>query len=173
MVSDPVPTRIILFEVGEALYGFPIADVLEVLENRTPSGIPTLAPEIGGVVNHHGETLPVIASGALFEGIASTAVAEHLLVLGGTGSDAGQLGIPVERVLGLADAPLDDTPSHDWIRARVTIEGRVVAVLDGARCLARAERQFADSVVRKRGVQDAPADLDTLIHELSTGGEAP
>ena len=67
MVSNAVaPTRLILFEVAGAVYALPIEDVLEVLENRNCVGIPTLPPEVGGVVNHHGEALPVITPSALF-----------------------------------------------------------------------------------------------------------
>ena len=173
MVSGEVPTRIILFEVGSERYAFPIADVLEVLENREPAGIPTLSPEIGGVINHHGETLPVIGTGALFDDADPDARAEHLLVLGGDASDAGQLGVPVGRVLGLADAPLEAGPAPDFVRCRVTIEGRVVAVLDAARCLARAEARFSESATHPRRVYEAPpTGLDNLIQELSTGGES-
>ena len=174
MVSDAVLTRLILFEVGEAVYALPIADVLEVLENRNRAGIPTLAPEVGGVVNHHGEALPVIARGALFDKSGADAAAEHLLVLGGIGSEAGQLGIPVERVLGLADAELDSAPSTDWIRQRVTLDGRVVAVVDANRCLERAERAFVQSIQRDRGRQvAAPAGLEEWVQELSTGEGSP
>jgi chemotaxis signal transduction protein len=169
VVSEATPTRLILFEVAQAVYALPIADVLEVLENSDPVGIPTLPPETGGVVNHHGEALPVIAPAALFEGSDDKNAAEHLLVLGGIGSEAGQLGIPVERVLGLADAVLDPAPSASWIRERVTLDERVVAVLDAGLCLDRAEEAFSSSVVNARGAQrGAPAGLEELVHELST-----
>ncbi len=173
MVSGEGPTRIILFEVGSERYAFPIADVLEVLENREPAGIPTLSPEVGGVVNHHGETLPVIGTGALFDEVGDARAAEHLLVLGGAGSDTGQLGIPVGHVLGLADAPVETGVAPDFVRCRVTIEGRVVAILDASRCLARAEARFAEAATHPRRAYEAPAGLDTMIHELSTGGESP
>ncbi len=165
-MSDAKPTRLILFEVAEAVYALPIADVLEVLENRDPVGIPTLPPATGGVVNHHGDALPVVAPAALFEA-HSHAEAEHLLVLGGIGSEAGQLGIPVERVLGLADAVLDTAPSADWIRQRVTLEDRVVAVLDAERCVDRAGRAFASSIVQERAAaRGAPPGLEERLHEL-------
>ena len=171
MVSNAVaPTRLILFEVAGAVYALPIEDVLEVLENHNCVGIPTLPPEVGGVVNHHGEALPVITSSALFEGPQGQGGAEHLLVLGGTGSEAGQLGIPVERVLGLADAALDPAPSGHWIRERITLDERVVAVVDAELCFERAERAFSGSVVRDGGAQvAAPSGLEELVQELSTG----
>ena len=167
-------TRLILFEVAEAVYAFPIADVLEVLENCTRAGIPTIAPAVGGVVNHHGEALPVISAGALFGAPSGEIEADHLLVLGGIGTEAGQLGVPVERVLGLADAELDDAPGPTWIRDRITLDNRVVAVLDAARCLDRAERAFANAGDRGRAPNAAAAapdlgELEELVQELSTG----
>lgn len=171
MVSEAgVATRLILFEVAGAVYALPISDVIEVLEHSTRVGIPTLPLSVGGVVNHHGEALPVISPGALFDGSGSESSAEHMLVLGGIGSDAAQLGIPVERVLGLADAALAPAPSTDWIRERVTLDGRVVAVLDAACCLDRAEEAFSVARGTQRG---APAGLEDLIQELSTGEGSP
>lgn len=175
MVSaDAAPTRLILFEVGEAVYGLPIADVLEVLEHASRVGIPTLPLSVGGVVNHHGEALPVIAPAALFEGVEGERPAEHLLVLGGIGSEAGQLGVPVERVLGLADAVLRAPAGADWIRERVTVDERIVAVLDAPRALDRAEAAFSVSVAREREApRSVPAGLEDTIHALSTGEGSP
>lgn len=174
MRDAPATTRLILFEVSDAVYALPIADVLEVLEHSSRVGIPTLPLSVGGVVNHHGEALPVISPAALFEGSEGETAAEHMLVLGGVGSEAGQLGLPVERVLGLADAALSPAANTGWIRERVILDDRVVAVLDAACCLDRAEAAFSVSVRRDRDTpRGAPAGLEDLIQELSTGEESP
>ena len=175
MVSaDTTPTRLILFEVAGAVYALPIADVIEVLEHSSRVGIPTLPLSVGGVVNHHGEALPVIAPAALFEGAEGERPAEHLLVLGGIGSEAGQLGVPVERVLGLAEATLAAGAGADWIRERITVDERIVAVLDATRCIERAEAAFSVSVTRDREApRSVPAGLKDTIHALSTGEGSP
>lgn len=135
-------TRLILFEVGGAPYALPIEDVLEVRERTERVAIPSLPPDVAGVINHHGEALPVIAAEALFEGVGALETSEHLLVLTARNREAGQLGIPVDCVLGLADASLGAGATGDWVRQRVAVRGRVVGVLDAERTLERAEQIF-------------------------------
>ena len=59
--------RLITFEVGGTCYGLPIGDVLEVAEIGRICCVPTLPPTLGGVMNHHGDALPVVRPAALFE----------------------------------------------------------------------------------------------------------
>ena len=142
-MSDPATaTRLILFEVGGAPYALPIGDVLEVRERGEHIAIPSLPPGVAGVVNYHGEALPVISAEALFEGVDGPPNSEHLLVLTARDREAGQLGLPVDRVLGLADAPLGSGATGGWIRERLALRGRVVGVLDAERTLERAEGIF-------------------------------
>lgn len=138
-------TRLILFEIGGGLYAFPIDDVLEVLEAKAIAPIPTLPISVGGVINLHGEALPTIAAGALFENAVAGA-AEHLLVLAGMGGEFGQLALPVDRVLALSNAVLGSQKSSGWIRERITLSERIVAVLDAEHTLARAEACFRQSI---------------------------
>ena len=90
-------------------------------------------------------------------------------MLAGVGSEAGQLGVPVERVLGLAEAALTAISSADWIRERVAVDERVVAVLDAERCLERAEARFSDSVASNRSVSEPHAGAESTTQEFSTG----
>jgi len=142
MSATASPTRLILFEVGGAPYALPIEDVLEVRERGEHVAVPSLPPTVAGVINHHGEALPVIAAAALFDGVAELESSEHLLVLTARNREAGQLGLPVDRVLGLADAPLGAGATGGWIRERLALRGRVVGVLDAERTLERAEQIF-------------------------------
>ena len=54
-------TRLVLFEVAGATYAIPIAEVLEVMETAPTAGIPGLPRRLAGVVNHHGDALPVVS----------------------------------------------------------------------------------------------------------------
>lgn len=132
--------RLVLFEVAGSAYALPIADVLEVLESAPVAAIPTLPVTAAGVVNHHGDALPLVSRETLLEAPAAASRPEHVLVLGAPGMEAGRLGVPVDRVLGLVDVPLGPRAGDGMVVERRPIRGRIVAVLDAARLLERAER---------------------------------
>lgn len=138
-------TRLILFEIGGGRYAYPIDDVLEVLEAKPIAAIPTLPVSMGGVINLHGEALPTISAVSLFEDSAPGAP-EHFLVLGGAGGEFGQLALPVDRVLALSNAVLASPKNPGWVRERITLSERIVAVLDAEQTLARAEACFRQSI---------------------------
>ncbi len=65
-------SRLLTFEVSGALFALPISEVLEVVEALGVSCVPTLPRECGGVMNWHGEALPVVASHLLLGGEPSS-----------------------------------------------------------------------------------------------------
>ncbi len=140
--ASGVATRVALFEVGPSAYGLPIADVLEVVERGRVCGIPTLPVGTAGVMNHQGDALPWVARTALFQDADAEREAEHVLVLAGAGGEAARLGIPVDRVLGLADLMIPDASASDMIVARIPFRDRVISILDARRVLERAEQQI-------------------------------
>ena len=144
-VAAPQPgsERLLTFEVGDALYALPIAGVLEVVEAGSLACIPTLPLEVGGVVNHHGDALPVLAPAALFEG-AGSGRAQHLLVLAGRPGDAsGKLGLPVDRILGIVPGRGGVSRDPSGVVERRPMDGRVVSILDTRRLLERAAAAIA------------------------------
>jgi chemotaxis signal transduction protein len=133
--------RLVLFEVGGSAFALPIADVVEVAEWAAVAAIPSLPPAIAGVVNHHGDALPLLSREALLDAtITSDETPESVLVLGASGLESGRLGVPVDRVLGLVDAPLGPPAAEGIVVERRPVRGRIVAVLDAARLLERAAR---------------------------------
>jgi chemotaxis signal transduction protein len=134
--SDAV--RLLTFEVGQAAYGLPIRDVLEVAEVGRVACVPTLSLAVAGVVNHHGDALPVVSRALVFD-LDETALPEpqHLLVLGDRPADTGRVGLPVDRVLGLAHAPGVVARGNELVAERRPIDGRIVHVLSTGRLLAR------------------------------------
>lgn len=132
--------RLVLFEVGGGAYALPISDVIEVTEWAPLAAIPTLPAAMAGVINHHGDALPIVARDVLLEEPVDGARPEHVLVLGVAGAEAGRLGVPVDRVLGLVDVPAGPPASDGLVVERRPLRGRIVAVLDAARLLERAER---------------------------------
>jgi len=132
-------TRLVLFEVAGAAYAIPIAEVLEVMETAQTAGIPGLPRRLAGVLNHHGDALPLVSREALFD-VSGPALAppQHVLVLAERDGEAGTLGVPVDRVVGLADAALSPHQEPGLVVERLPVRGRVTSVLDARRLLGRA-----------------------------------
>jgi chemotaxis signal transduction protein len=138
-VSGAVEQRLILFDVGPSAYAIPIADVIEVTENAPWAAVPGLPRHLAGVINHHGDALPVLSREALFEPTGGElAPPRNVLVLAAPGGEAGRLGLPVDRVVGLADAALGAPQGSGPVVERRPLRGRIVFVLDGRRMLSRA-----------------------------------
>lgn len=132
-------TRLVLFEVAGSTYAIPIAEVLEVMETAPTAGIPGLPRRLAGVVNHHGEALPLVSREALFDvSNAPLAPSQHVLVLAARDGEAGTLGVPVDRVVGLADAALSPHQQPGLVVERLPLRGHVTNVLDARRLLGRA-----------------------------------
>lgn len=150
--EHPRGARLLTFEIGGAAYALPIADVLEVSEVGRTACIPTLPPTVAGVVNHHGDALPVVARSLLFD-LAEDSLSppEHLLVIGDGPVEAGRLGLPVDRVLGLASIEEALPRSAALVAARRPIDGRIVHILSTDRLLARAAQAIEQAVDRSAG----------------------
>jgi hypothetical protein len=150
--------RLLAFEVGGSAYAVPIADISEVTELGRISAVPMLPQQVGGVMNHQGDGLPVLFRSALFDVSAETLAApQHVLVFARSPDDRGALGVPVDRIIGLVDGAGGVARGPDAVVERRPIDGRVVSVLDARRLLERAAETIERSV---------------LGTELAEGGEA-
>jgi chemotaxis signal transduction protein len=146
--------RLLVFEVAGAHYALPITDIAEVAEVGRIACVPTLRAAIGGVMNHHGDALPVIRRGALFEtGSEELDEPANLLVLGRSLEDAKRLGLPVDRILGLVDGAGGTAHGEDALVERRPIGGRLVNVLDPHRLLMRAIQVIEESVTGTDAIQ--------------------
>jgi chemotaxis signal transduction protein len=142
--------RLLTFEVAGDFYAMPIAGVLEVAEAGRLTCIPTLPTRIGGVVNHHGDALPVINCASLFD-VNESELGEPgvILVIGGGTGEAAQLGIPIDRVLGLVDGAAAAMPGAKAVAERRSIQGRVASVLDPERLVSQARNVIESSLGRR------------------------
>jgi chemotaxis signal transduction protein len=131
--------RLLTFEVGGSLYALPIANVMEVAEVEPLACIPTLPLATGGVVNLHGDALPVIRRAELF-GVAEAALPApaHLLVVAGRPDQVARLGVPVDRIAGLVDGAGAASPDGELVAERRPIAGRVVGIVDPRVLVVRA-----------------------------------
>jgi chemotaxis signal transduction protein len=142
--------RLITFEVAQALYGLPIAQVLEVMENAGVTCIPTLPRECGGVMNWHGEALPVVAP-HLVLGCGAVRVREAgeeqpFLVVTDRPNQAACLGLPVDGVTGLVDAEPGTIRDMEEVVEMRSIDGTEVNVINPRRLVARVVQVFESAV---------------------------
>jgi chemotaxis signal transduction protein len=133
--------RLLTFEIGSSLFALPISGIVEVTEvEEEIAAIPTLPAPVGGVINFHGDALPVLRSAALLgvEGGQPKTPAQ-VVVITDRPTEQARLGLPVDDILGLVNGSRATARGADPVAERRSIDGRVAKVLDPARLVARAE----------------------------------
>ena len=156
--KDSSSDRLLVFEVGATLYALPIADIAEVTEVGRIASVPTLLATVGGVMNHHGDALPIVHRGALFDvGGETLPEPQNLLILGRSPEDANRLGLPVDSVLGLVEGAGGTAHGADAVVERRPIAGRLVNVLDPHRLLVQAVQVIEESVMGADAMQGGEA----------------
>ncbi len=146
--------RLLMFLFEDIQYALPIAWVVEVAEKDRVTGVPSLALPVGGVMNWHGEALPLVATelllgrdrdeaGATPFGAATTVgyAQEQVLVVSEKPGSPARMGMPVDRVIGLV-AGRSEAGRHvggELVVERRPVEGRIVHILDPAALVARGE----------------------------------
>jgi chemotaxis signal transduction protein len=129
--------RWLRFEIAGTAFAIPLRDVLEVAEVAPVARVPGLPAAAGGVMNLHGDALPVLARSAFFEvAVAEQEAPQHILVLADRAGEVPRLGLPVDRVLGLV------------------VERPAADALDAERLFARAVEVVARASERASGVPE-------------------
>lgn len=144
--------RLLMFEFDDVRYALPIAWVVEVAEKDRITSVPSLSLPIGGVMNWHGEALPLIATelllgrdrgeaGATPFGAATTVgyAQDQVLVVAEQAGSLARLGMPVDRVIGLVAGQGCDVRNkgEGLIVERRPVDGRIVHILDPVALVAR------------------------------------
>ncbi len=143
--------RLLMFLFEDVRYALPIAWVVEVAEKDRVTSVPSLALPIGGVMNWHGEALPLIATelllgrhrdeaGATPFGAATTVgyAQDQVLVVADKPGSLARLGMPVDRVIGLVPGPgYDARKGEGLVVERRPVDGRIVHILDPMALVAR------------------------------------
>jgi chemotaxis signal transduction protein len=133
--------RLLMFLFEDVRYALPIAWVVEVAEKDRVTSVPSLALPIGGVMNWHGEALPLVATelllgrqsdeaGATPFGAATTVgyAQEQILVVSDKPGSLARLGMPVDR---------DARKGEGLVVERRPVDGRIVHILDPMALVAR------------------------------------
>ncbi|MFT5443219.1 MAG: chemotaxis signal transduction protein [Myxococcota bacterium] len=140
--GSPSTERLMTFEVSGALFALPIAGILEVLEQKGMSCVPTLPREKGGVINWHGEALPVVAPHLLLGGapmaIRGPDEVSQFLVVTDRPDAPAMLGLPIDGVTGLIDGSPGRVRGDEVVVERRPLEDRVVSVINPQRLVAQA-----------------------------------
>ena len=136
--------RLLTFEVAGGLFALPIDGVLEVAEMCRVACIPCMPASVGGVVNYHGDALPVLSWASLGE-IANATEPANFLVITDRGSDVARLGISVDRITGLVDGSAPAAEGNEIVAERRSINGRIASLLDPSQLVARAKSVIASS----------------------------
>ena len=144
-MSGVSESRMLAFELGGALFALPISGVVEVAEASRIAPVPMLPRASFGVVNHHGDALPVVFGSALLE-LAAASSPTHLLVLAGDADDPDRYGLPVDRILGLVPGEAKPARGESPVAERRPHEGRLMNVLDPRRLLACALARVEESL---------------------------
>ncbi len=134
--ADP---RLLVFEIGGEPFALPVDGVLEVADMGEVGCIPTIPPDIAGVVNHHGDALAVVhRSKLLGQDDAPSTGPQQILVITDRVTETARFGLPVDRVVGLVPIHGEMAQDSNPIAERIQISGRETSVLDPRRLVERA-----------------------------------
>jgi chemotaxis signal transduction protein len=148
--SEEYTERLMTFDVSGTTYALPIADILEVVEQAGMSCVPRLPPDQGGVLNWHGEALPVVAPHLLLGGEPlgprEAGEIQQFLVVSDRTNSTVQLGLPIDCVTALAFGEPPRVHGDEVVVERRPMDGRVVNVINPQRLVARAAEIIESAV---------------------------
>ena len=145
-LEEGVQVPLLLFELGQAVFGVEPTAVREVFPVAGITPVPLAPPELAGLVNLHGVVLPAVDLGVLFQ-LGSQVYDRTAALVAGPNSDQLVLLVGFLRDLqGFREDQFCEPPSGlpDHVRkyvSRCTTDG--VAVLDLESVLADPALQFA------------------------------
>ena len=119
-----------------------LAPFIEVVEQAGVSCVPTVSRDHCGIMNWHGEALPVVAPHLLLGGDPvsphTPGQIQQYLVVSGRPDASVPLGLPIDFVSGLVDGEPGRPHDNEVVVERRPVDGRVVRVIDPQRLVARA-----------------------------------
>ena len=139
--------QVVTFALAEHLFAADVFEVERVLTYREPRPVPEMPAWMAGLVEHAGQSVPVVDLRARFElPPAPAGIERRILVLGAEG---GRVGAVVDRVIDVtvvpperwdAAPPLVHGLAADYLHGVVRRDGEMVMVLNARRLLAATER---------------------------------
>lgn len=136
-MSDNSTKQFISFTIGGEEYGVDIMAIREIKGWTATTELPNTPPFIRGVINLRGAIVPILDLRARFCTLRTEASARHVIIVVAVGARVA--GILVDAVADIITVPTDDiqpVPQLDhgaaagFLTGLVTVEGRMVALLD-------------------------------------------
>jgi len=125
-------SQLLPFKLGPEVYALELADVQEVVEQRTIYPLPGVAETISGAISFHGRIVPVIDLPLLL-GFDAGVRSERIIVLT---DEHGPVALNIDRLqriitLDLAHCTLSQSESEqDCIRGVIDRDGEMISLLD-------------------------------------------
>lgn len=98
LFEDRSKYKYMIFKLGAEVYGTPLLQVREVIENKTPKPVPGTPPAVEGVINLRGEVISVIDLRKLLK--IEPMQSLSILVFD---SDQGTMGAVVDRCISVTE----------------------------------------------------------------------
>ncbi len=150
MSPETSANRLVTFEIAGSLFALPISEVVEVVECANVAGVPRLSRASGGVMNWHGEALPVVEPHLLLAGESGEPrqqeVLRQYLVVARGEDEPACFCLPTDGVVGLVEGEPGLSRGSEVVVERRPVDGRVVNVINPRRLVARAVEVIEEAV---------------------------
>ena len=136
-MSDTSTRQFISFTIGDEEYGVDIMAIREIKGWTATTELPNTPAFIRGVINLRGAIVPILDLRARFSALRTDASDRHVIIVVAVGTRVA--GILVDAVADIITVPtediqpipqLDHTDAAGFLAGLVTVDGRMVALMD-------------------------------------------
>jgi purine-binding chemotaxis protein CheW len=167
--SSPGPV-VLTFHLAGHTYGLPVADVVQIIEMSTITPLPQLPPALKGIINFHGQMVPVMDLRRRF-GLPDQSYGLHTPII--LVNLAGQiLGVVVDEVEAvLEQVSTDQNDSQARLATQILNNRALVTEQPVVSQLVRANRQLVPLLEVKALLTNSDqSQLDQRIAHQQTSG---
>ncbi|HSV28680.1 MAG TPA: chemotaxis protein CheW [Candidatus Omnitrophota bacterium] len=136
-MSEDATRQFISFTIGTEEYGVDIMAIREIMGWTVTTELPNTPDYMRGVINLRGAIVPILDLRARFGGAQTEALPRHVIMVVAVGTRvAGLLVDAVADIITVSTADIQPIPQLDradtagFLTGLVTVEGRMVALLD-------------------------------------------
>lgn len=136
-MSDTSTRQFISFTIGDEEYGVDIMAIREIKGWTATTELPNTPAFMRGVINLRGAIVPILDLRARFSAVQTDASARHVIIVVAVGTRvAGILVDAVADIITVSTEAIQPIPQLDhgsatgFLTGLVTVEGRMVALLD-------------------------------------------
>ncbi len=150
-MSENTIRQFISFTIGDEEYGVDIMAIREIKGWTASTALPNAPSYMRGVINLRGAIVPILDLRARFGRSATETTPRHVIMVVAVGTRVA--GLLVDAVADILAVPADDIQpipqlemaAAGFLTGLVTVEGRMVALLDLDHVFAFEDLDFADT----------------------------